>query len=310
MDRVVGDATGARAAAVGVEDFVLRAALLAGYGREARALAAQVGELVATAPGRSCVEAGAPLQITIDAPGEAELRIGVRVAADVTPTALGALLPAGAAERLVESARALLPGAHADFGRWIFLTRRQQSMLVDLRDPRPADALVRIRGALGPAQMEALEAQRGLLPEARPWAVEWESGGAARVYWLLSRSGSAQSSVERMQPGAWAQVVAALAPLLQCPGKSGRWLIRAPLDGDPKKIGVGNSGWTLVPEDERKHRGVGELLRVLDGPRDYGEAMWSLCRGLAPPGWRVGRALEVEPGESGTRVRLFLTPPV
>ena len=76
---------------------------------------------------------------------------------------------------------------------------------------------------------------------------------------------------------------------------------------------IGSTGWLLVPENEEKHRAVGELMGALDGPRDYAEALWSLCRGLAAPAWRVGRACEVTVGLGRTdlvRARLFFTPEV
>ena len=67
-----------------------------------------------------------------------------------------------------------------------------------------------------------------------------------------------------------------------------------------------------MPEDDRKHRAVGSLMQALGGPRDYAEALWSLCRSAATPEWRVGRACEVrvDTRDGSVRARLFLTPQV
>src|SRR5205085_8449710 len=62
-----------------VQSTLWRAALLAGYGARARPLAARLAAATSCGAGRSCLEAGAPLQLTIDAPGPAGLRVGVRL---------------------------------------------------------------------------------------------------------------------------------------------------------------------------------------------------------------------------------------
>ena len=104
-----------------------------------------------------------------------------------------------------------------------------------------------------------------------------------------------------------------LGNLLRRPDSSGRWVVATPLDAiSEPALRLGNTGWALAPEeppnDDRKHRAVAEVMRSLDGPRDYAEALWSLCRGAALPGWRVGRACELRVFRDSVRARHFFTP--
>lgn len=307
-----GDATRAAALGVGAEDLLLRAALLSGHGPESPVLAARLAGLCGPAGGRSCVEAGAPVQITVSAPGPAGLRVGVRMARFDGST-IHELTSASAVEGF-EQFRSRLPTArHESFGHWLFWNRNEQSMLIDLRDPKPSEAWVRLKQVLDAEQTRRLEALRQPLAAARPWAVEHvfrgNEPGFLRLYWLLGRHALAEPTIEALQPGAWSQVVDVLSELVRRPGRSGRWLISTPLDHEGA-LRIGNSGWTLAPEDEQKHRAAGSVIGRFGGERDYAEAMWSLCRGLASPDWRVGRTCEIEPDQSATRVRLHLTPEV
>ena len=134
------------------------------------------------------------------------------------------------------------------------------------------------------------------------------------MHWLASRHASAESIAEAIAPGCWPRAMQALAHLLRWPGRSGRWVFVTPLlDESKHALRIGNSGWTLVPEDEAKHRAVGDLMSALGGPRDYAQALWSLCRGAASPQWRVGRTCELMVSADETksvRVRLFFSPEV
>jgi hypothetical protein len=56
-----------------------------------------------------------------------------------------------------------------------------------------------------------------------------------------------------------------------------------------------------------------EPERALGCPRDYAQALWSLCRGAASPAWRIGRACKLTVSADETkrvRARLFFSPEV
>ena len=87
--------------------------------------------------------------------------------------------------------------------------------------------------------------------------------------------------------------------------------LRMPIpDAEKLKRRSGCAFSALVPEDEQKHRSVGELVGALGGARDYAEALWSMCRGAAGGGWRVGRACELKVDAASMRARLFFVPQV
>jgi hypothetical protein len=315
MEDVRHQVAGAPAGGLSVEALLLRAALLAGHGAGARALARRLAAITAPGDARSCLEAGAPVQLTIDAPGPVGLRIGVRIGARVTEAPLVELVAPAQRRHLVRMLEPLPPPASPSLGAWLFWTAHRASIYVDLRDPDPRDALARLHAVLSPAHRRRLEAHGLPRALARPWAlrVEADDDGPCRVhlYWLLSRDAQVPAIAESLAPGAWPVARQVLGHLLRSPGRSGRHVVVTPLDDrTPPALRIASTGLVLVPEDDAKHRAVGTAFAALGGRRDHAEALWSLCRGAAEPRWRVGRACEVRVGETGPRLRLFLTPQV
>ena len=313
MDGVIGNDAGPPR--LDIEGVLFRAALLAHYGRDARSLASRLASVCEAGEGRSCVEAGVPLQFTVDAPGEAELRAGLRLGASLDAGTLSGLMAEAKAQEIVRLLAPLPPADHPSLGFWLFWSSRRQSVFADLRDPAPARAIGRLRLVLDAEEQRHLASVLRLAVDGRPWglSVELEEGKRRLLlYWLVSRAGSASRLVEAFAPGRWRDVVEVLGHLLKRPGESGRWMLAIPLDADrdSSALAVGNSAWALTPEDESKHRAVGQAMSALGGPRDYAEALWSFCRGAAGPGWRVGRTCEVGLGADAPRVRLFFTPQI
>ena len=311
MERDIGHNAGV--ARLDLEGTLFRAALLAHHGSEAATLAARLASVSKPTGGRSCVEAGSPLQITVDAPGEASLRVGLRLGADAV--FLNRVLDEDTARTLAQCFSPLPPPDYPSIGFWLFWSSRRQSLFTDLRDPDPARALERLRMVLEAEQQRRLASILKLAVEGRPWGLSAEVEETNRrrmhLHWLVSRPTSVSQLVEAFAPGRWHEVVQVLSHLLKRPGESGRWMLTLPLDADPHSgISVGSSAWALAPEDESKHRAVGRIMAAFGGPRDYAEAMWSFCRGAAEPGWRVGRTCEVGLGADVPRVRLFLSPQV
>lgn len=315
MAGIDGGEAGSDARHLTLEGTLLRAALLARYGREARGLARRLTAATDAGGARSCLEAGAPIQLTIDAPGPAGLRVGLRLGDRLEPSALGGLVREAPLRYLAEFLAPLPAAAHPNLGIRMFWTEARQSIFVDLRDPDPTQALARLHRVLDRAQRERLEAIGLATADARPWAlrVEADDSGLRRLHlhWLIGRHSSPAAVADAIVPGRWDRATEVLGYLLRRPGFSGRWLIATPLDDRSRTaLRIGNSGWTLVTEDERKHLAVGQLMEALGGPRDHAEALWSLCRGGADPGWRVGRACELRVGDEETRARLFFTPQI
>jgi hypothetical protein len=307
--------SGDHAGGLSVEDTLLRAALLTGYGPEARPLARRLAAVTETGDARSCLDAGAPMQLTIDAPGPVALRVGLRMDERLDENALEGVM-APETRRHVASFLAPLPAAsHPSLGKWLFWTQARQSIFVDLRDPSTASALSRLRCVLTGAQQTRLESLQPVLIGARPWAlrVEADPSRVTRVHlhWLLARDASPEQVTDAIAPGIWPRVVDTLRLLVRRPGQSGRWVIVTPLeDASGGVLRIANSAWALVPEDDREHRAVAELMLTLNGPSSHAEALWSFCRGVASADWRVGRACELIIDRNGIRARLFFVPQV
>lgn len=305
-----------------VEGLLLRAALLCGHGAQARTLARRLAQVTAPGAGRSCLDAGSPLQFTVDAPGAPRLRVGVRLGVPLDAPALADLVPDAAARRLAAALAAMPPAQHASLGTWLFWSERRQCVFVDLRDPAPADALARLAPLLDAPRRERLAALRPLAGTARPWVLrlDADASGALKLelHWLLGRHEDPEPWVQALVPGAWPQALAVFGQLMRRPRTAGRWVVATSLDGPAAactSLRIGTSGWSLV-EDEGKHRAVGALVQALGGARDHAEALWCLCRGGASGHWRVGRAceLKLQRGEAGAparvNARLFFTPQV
>jgi len=302
-------------AALDTEGTIFRAALLCGYGQRASSLARSFAAAIDAGGARSCLDAGARLQLTVDAPGPPGLRIGLRLGERVSEDALTNFLPEPARQRVMDCLAQLPAAEHPSLGTWLFWTESRQSIFIDLRDPAPDAALARLIRVLDVPQRARLERLRPVLEGARPWVLRVEADRAAitrmHVHWLLDRHSSPERIAEAIAPGCWPHGLRALRHLLRNPGATGRWVVATPLDDlSEPALRIGNSGWAIVPEDERKHRALGEMVHTLGGSRDYVEALWSLCRSAAPAAWRVGRACELRIGASdhALRARFFLTP--
>jgi hypothetical protein len=301
-----------------LEAILLRAALLAGYGARARALSRQLAAATRAGDGRSCFEAGTPLQLSVDAPGPAGLRVGLRLRDDDAVRSLEGLIPADAVDLYARMLPALPPAEHASLGTWLFWTAERQSLFVDLRDRSPDAALGRLAAILSPAQRQRLAQERPDPNDARPWVfrVEVQDGIVTRlhVHWLIARHAQPSKIAEAIAPGCFDAAMDVLGRLVRRPGGSGRWTIVTPIDDHSEPaLRIGNTGWLLAPEESDKQRAIGALMATLGGARDFAEALWSLCRGAAAPDWRVGRACEFKVSavrEPVVRARLFFSPDV
>ncbi|PSN19395.1 hypothetical protein C7271_07510 [filamentous cyanobacterium CCP5] len=296
-----------------IESFLLKAALLAGYGRSAAPLAQKLAAIAQPGGDRSCLDAGSPVQLTVAAPGPPELRVGLRLANLPEASQLQELISPRILGHLTPLLTQLPRSNHPSMGTWLFWSETQLSFYIDLRDPNPADALRRLQPLLTLQQQETLRQVAIPSYQGRPWVARIDASlsGISRlhVHWLIHRQTSAQVVAETLAPGQWPRVVKLLGYLLKRPTHSGRWVVATPLDGQSNcGLYIGNSGWALVPEDMHKHRQISRLFKQLGGPQDYAEALWSLCRGNADLKWRVGRACELQVNGDEAYVQLFFVP--
>ncbi|MEA5451770.1 hypothetical protein VB780_24550 [Leptolyngbya sp. CCNP1308] len=296
-----------------MEALLLRAALLAGYGREAAPLAQKLAAVVQAGAARSCLDAGALVQLTVAAPGPPDLQVGLRLADPFDANALTELLPPPTLGYLAQGLDRLPPADHASMGTWLFWSETRQSVYVDLRDPDPACALKRLQCLLTPQQQDRLEQVAIPVHQGRPWAVRLEATSAGikrvQVHWLLHRHTLVHEVAEGIAPGHWPMALEVLGHLLKRPGHSGRWVIATSLNNQNSPgLSIANSGWALVPEDAEKHRAIARLFKQLGGPQDYAEALWSLCQGQVGPKWRVGRACELHVHGNHIHTKLFFVP--
>lgn len=296
-----------------VEDTLLRAALLAHEGRNAQPLARQLASVAYSGGGRSCFDGGGTLQFTIDAPGETELQVGVRLGDKPDRGALAELIDAPRWSLLERVVSELPDAQHDSMGTWLHWRPKQQSLFFDLRDDDPRRARQRLDELLDAEQRARVEALRPPDSVAREWAAKigCDSDGNTRVciYWLLHRLASAEDLAETTWPGSWQQISEALGLLVRRPGRSGRWVITTVLDdSETPPLRLNNTAWLLVPENTKKQRAIGRLMDTYGGPRRYAESLWSLCRTTASDRWRVGRTCEVSVDADRIGARLYFSP--
>lgn len=307
-------------------ETLFHAALLSGLGARAGSLADAVGATLAaaTAANRSCLDAGADLQLTIDAPGPARLRFGVRagrspeaVLASPTPL-LGE--PERAALRPCLSSLGpprFPPSVH--FGTWLFREGERTSVFLDIRDGSPRHAVDRVRPLLDAEGLARLDRAAVLLDAAHPWSLRLDTsrGRVERIHlsWLVSRHREPGPLAEALGLGEeWRRAAALFAgPLGESPSAHAwPWLFTTPLDGaTPPGLRVGTSALARSPDGAAKRGRLLHALRDLGGPAEHADALLHLLTSGVPPErrFRVARALEVRADTRGSeRLRLYLVP--
>lgn len=297
-----------------VRDTLYLAALLAGEGAGADAIADQGAAAVVAASGRSCIEAGAPLQLTVDGPGPAGLRFGLPVSEP------GALLPEGPARRAREALARLGAPTFAHprpLGTWVFRGPGGASLHADLRDGSPQAALERARPLLGEAGQSRLDALRGALEGAEPWTLGvGVNEGPARIRVGLRpyRERDAGVLAERLGLSAlYARATPLLTALLGAPpgARHQPWLVSVPVESaSGPELRLGTSVWSRRPDDDAKRTTLRGALALVGADASHAEALYSLLRGRVPPGvrWIVLRAFEVHVTPEQLRLRAIFVP--
>jgi hypothetical protein len=305
--------TGAITKLLNIEDLLLRAGLLAREGQNARPLAERMARVARAGGGRSCFEGGGALQFSVDAPGEPELNVGIRLGDDPDRAALAELVDASCWAQLENVVEDLPEARHGGLGSWLQWRKDRQALFFDLRDRDPVAARQRLDCVLDDTERQALDRIRPPTDYAREWAAKITCDHSGRrklsVYWLLHRFSLAENLAERQAPGSWPQITQALGVLLRRPGRSGRWAVTTEIGDETRtRLRFNNTAWVLVPEDAQKQRTIGALMDRYSGPRRYAESLWSLCRGVSTPKWKVGRTCEVSVSQDRVATRLYFAP--
>lgn len=294
------------------------AALLAGEGPRASALADEACGWMAATRGRSCVEAGTTLQLRVDTGPLQKLRYAVPVA-DSRALLTGDSGSAGARlQQALEDVRAAAGAAKGPLGTWLMRAGATWSAYVDLRCQSPRAAALRLAPLLDDEGKTNLERALVLLEVGEPWLarIEAHSQGLRRVHlgWRLFRERDPEAAVRRWQPEAsFSAIKPVLQTLLGGPlsPRQQPWLIWIPLDSEsPPGLRLGSSLWARRPDDERKRTAIRSTFHQLGGDASHAEAMLSLLSGRVPKGnrWVVARALDVSVTEARTKVSVMMVP--
>jgi hypothetical protein len=303
-----------------VERVAYHAALLAGEGLQARALAHYVAAAAFAGEGRSCLDGGASLQLFLDAPGPPSFRFAVRldqadllVSSEVAP----GLVEDDDARALLEACRSLAgPFEPGTFGAWFMRDERGVALAVDARGSSSSTLAARLQPVL-PAQGQArLTRYLSILDGATPWAIAvTASGGRVRAVdlrWSLARGvHPARMARALVSEPAWQAASDLLGGVLgEPPGERTRpWQIATRLD-EEGPLSIATSAWSRRIDVEAKRERLVTAFEGLGGPWRQVDGTWRLLRQSAPDDrrWTIGRGLEARVGGDVTRLRAVLVP--
>jgi hypothetical protein len=303
-----------------IERVAYHAALLAGEGARARETAYFVGAAARTGEGRSCLDAGASLQLFLDAPGPPSLRFAVRLddAALEAPAGLAlGLADDDDVRALVDAARTMaLPRAKGTFGLW-FLRDEGATLAADMRGGSHATAAERLRPLLASRAQALLDRYLATLDGATPWAVILVARGgrvgSVQMRWSLAR-GLHPARVFRSSgwEDAWDLASDVLTRVLgEPPTEHTRpWQVVTRLD-EEGPVCFATSAWSRRLDLDAKRERLVSAFEALGGPSRQVDATWRLLRQFAPEErrWTIGRGLEVRADrDAGVRLRAVLVP--
>jgi hypothetical protein len=268
-------------------DLVHIAALLARLGAGARAAADDIRDLVAHAanPGRTCIDAGDQLLLSLVAPGDRSLRVLARC---------------GTRSQGVMCWRRFYarPGAPAE--TWSSETYSGDA------DPgwlRALDLAKRNGTTETILRWQAVLGARG-----RIYSTNWRAAGEClhfTVSWQLHRGFPPQDALRALGlPDVWPAALPVFQELLGfAPGpRSAPWSVSLGLAPGALQVRLGTTLWALQPEATEKRRRLVALVGRLGGDPRFAEAVYKLAESACPSARRraLGRAVEVEvaPGEA------------
>jgi hypothetical protein len=304
-----------------LERVVHRAALLAGEGAGAAAVAHFVASAAVAGEGRACLDGGASLQLFLDAPGPPSFHFAVRVddatASNASDLACG-LADDDDARALADVARRVaLPRSRSSFGAWLLRDEGGVTLVVDVRGVSAGAAAANIAAVLRPSARGRLDRYLSALDGAAPWGmtITASSGQVVAVHlrWSLLRGvHPARAARALASEASWNTARDVLALVLgELPSEHTRpWQIVSRLD-DEGPLALATSAWARRLDLEAKRERLVAAFEALGGPWRQADATWRLLRQCVPGGrrWTIGRGLEVRADGSGeAHLRAVLVP--
>lgn len=264
-----------------------RAAQVLRYASLLCGLGPQTGEVTSgsdwgrTAPlaqGRTCIDAGSSLLLSVAAPGGRSLRAVSRL---------------GLPSKDIVIWQRFHKRAGEPVERW-----RSESYLGE-----PADTWGRVESAARRVGgLERLRQAHSVLgPRGRIYNLSYGLGERlkATVSWQLDRFFRLDEALEQLGfKGAWGQAAGIWEDLLGFPAslRTGPWSVLIPLHDPGPRLRIGSTNWARRAEDVEKRRRLAALVEQLGGDGRYAEALYKLIEGAGRAGRRpaIGRAAEVE----------------
>lgn len=261
------------------EKLVYYAALLAGLGVRARILSAEVATMLFAPgePGRTCIDGGSPLVLSVVAPG------GRR---------LGVITRSGPAEKGV------LPWLrtyyHGDGG-----VERWQTETYVGEVPTAWERARFIAERAG--QLEILRRTHAIIgPHSHLYSVDWsldQSRPLARVGWQLDRTLPIDRALTALDHGhSWPTAASFWTALLgYAPDpRRGPWSISLLLGREPR-LRLGSTNWARCFEEDDKRRRFAAVIDQQGADRRFAESLYKLIVSASRQEHRgIGRAVELE----------------
>jgi hypothetical protein len=303
-----------------IERLVFHAALLGGEGGAAREIAHFVAAAAQGGNGRSCLDAGVPLEIFLEAPGPPSFGFAVRLGDARAPSfeAMEGLVADDDARALAEAMGAMgWEGEGSTFGVWLARDRRGSTLIADVRAASGEVALNHVRRRLSLSACTRLDRYEAALPGASPWGLSMTArDGSVRsieMRWLLDRRSDPARSARAVGPeAAWKSMARVLEEVLGGPmsERAHPWLAATRLDEEePPRMAT--SAWSRRLDLDPKRARLVEVFESLHGPAKQADATWRLLRNAVPEGqrWVIGRGLEASVDDRGeVSLRAVLVP--
>lgn len=292
-----------------VLDLTYHAALLAGLGADARAVAHFSAAIARPGKGRSCLDGGSAIQLALEAPGPPSLGVLVRVGNAVSEarSALrSGFLPDG--DKL-EAFLTESTTVDATLGVWLLSEPAGSAIGFGAR----GQTYDQILESIAPFVDVAKARQRmGKLASATPWAITIRADGAVELHVLVERRADPASLVRSIAGEAsWRQLADVLSGAIgqAADDTAWPWLLIVRLDEDGLRIGTSLPARRI--ETDRSRARLVTAFEKMAGPASQLDATWRLLHGAIAEGqrWVVARGVEAKIGDRGPSLRVILVPP-
>lgn len=267
------------------QELVFRAALLAGMGRQAQAIAADLPAAPSGGQGKTCIDGGGMMLFALHSARPAELGIIRRIPGDTAP-----------GQPWLRTHYHWTPaGIQADDWQSYILSGEGQAQFAHvLRVARAADTEQGFRS------VQAELGHRGRF--IFTMQAQTAACSPAWIGWQLDRDNPPAAALKALGWGAlWPQARQMMEDFLGMPltERSRPWSIAIRFEAGcavhDAPVRIGSTIWARQPEERAKHRRLARGIERLGGDGRMAEALYKLLLpATIEPGTRVGRSIEVE----------------